>query len=102
MDDDLDMGGVDGGFDFSTDENYQWTEICSPTIHDDQPEFPHNLGSLNVYDPATISMDCQIEEGAQAFIFEALFYLPFSFKPLPVVVKRFKPLEGVSLGQFPP
>jgi serine/threonine protein kinase len=98
MDDDQDMGGGD----VSKDENYQWTEIRASTNHDDQPEFPHNLGSLNVYDPAMVSMGCQIGEGAQAFIFEALFYLPFSFKPLPVVVKRFKPLEGVSQGQFPP
>ncbi|KAG0614798.1 hypothetical protein M758_6G204100 [Ceratodon purpureus] len=95
MDDAQDMGSDDGVI---SPENYQWTEVRAS---DEQP-LKQNLGKLNVYDPSMVSMGRQIGEGAQAFIFEAMFYLPFSFKPRPVIVKKFKPLEGVSQGQFPP
>ena len=97
------MGGAQGmrgagGLD-SSDEISQWTQVRASS---DQPQHTQNLGALTVYDPAMVTMDKQIGEGGQGCIYEAKFYLPFSFKPLPVVVKRFKPLGGVSQGQFPP
>jgi serine/threonine protein kinase len=84
----------------STDESYQWTEVRASNggahPHEDLDKF------LQVFDPGSVRFGRQIGEGAQGCIFEAKFYHPFSFKPLPVVVKRFKPLEGLSHGRFPP
>jgi serine/threonine protein kinase len=80
----------------STDENYRWTEVRASNggalVHGN---------SLKVFDPASVRIGRQIGEGGQGCIFEAKFYHPFSFKPFPVVVKRFKPLLGISQGRFP-
>lgn len=89
-----------GGGVVSTDENYQWTEVRASNGGALPHEDLHG-NNLQVFDPASVRFGRQIGEGGQGCIFEAKFYHPFSFKPVPVVVKRFKPLEGLSQGRFP-
>lgn len=97
MDDDQDVRSDDDIIS-TGDQSFQWTEIRASN---DQPQTQKYAELLSVYDPSMVKMGRQIAEGAQGCIFEANFYLPFSFKPLPVVVKKFKALEGVSQGHFP-
>jgi hypothetical protein len=75
-----------------------WTEVCtSSTGLNTMP----NAESLFVFDDSTVSLVRQIREGGQECIYDAKFYTPFSFNTHPVIVKKFKPLEGISQGHLP-
>ncbi|KAG0576995.1 hypothetical protein KC19_5G124000 [Ceratodon purpureus] len=84
----------------SAADSLSWTEVNSS--FSGQGSHTQNLGNiLTIYDPSTVNLGQQIGEGGQGCIFEAEFHTPYSFKPLRVVVKKFKPFIGVSQGHFP-
>ncbi|KAG0563202.1 hypothetical protein M758_8G010700 [Ceratodon purpureus] len=84
----------------TTEESRLWTEVQPSNRHERLSEVRERViqDGLLFFDRADFTIGRKIGEGGQGTIYEATSYSNMGSKPLSGVVKKFKPLEGVSQG----
>lgn len=87
------------------EESSLWTEVRPSNRHERVSEVRERViqEGLEIFDRADFIIGRRIAKGGQGNIYEASSQLDHFFsKPRSTVVKKFKPLIGISQGHFPP
>ncbi|KAG0577615.1 hypothetical protein KC19_5G168000 [Ceratodon purpureus] len=88
----------------ATEESSLWTEVRPSNRHESVSEVRERViqEGLKIFDRAEFIIGRKIGEGGQGAIFEVSFQSNFYSNPRLLVVKKFRPLKGISQGHFPP